>query len=223
MTTKTPPTGQVPVWDLPTRLFHWLLAALVIFLWVSGEFDRLGPHMAVGKLVAALLLFRLAWGLVGSNTARFSQFIKGPRSVLAYLAATRRGEGWPGIGHNPMGGYSVALMLALLILQVVTGLFSSDDIDTEGPLAWAASAKTVKLLTKLHHLDGKLILAAVALHLGAIAFYRFKKGENLVRPMITGTKAGDGPAPRMASPWLALAMFAAALALVLGGLAVWGK
>ncbi len=210
----------VVVWDLPTRLFHWALAVLVAALWISGHLDRLDLHMKVGAATLALLLFRLAWGVVGSPTARFAQFVGGPRRIAAHL----RGE-WSGLGHNPLGALSVLVMLGLLLLQAASGLFATDDVATDGPLAWLVASRTTKLLSAFHRLDSWAVLAMVALHLAAIGFYRVRRGENLVRPMIVGTKTVTEAAPpqRLASPWLALALLAAAAALVFGGLAVWGK
>ncbi|MBI5163805.1 MAG: cytochrome b/b6 domain-containing protein, partial [Magnetospirillum sp.] len=107
----------VPLWDLPTRLFHWLLVVLVAALWVSGEFDVLSLHLVLGPVVLTLLLFRLAWGVVGSSSARFAAFVRGPAAALAYLQALRRGESWPGLGHNPLGAYSVVALLGMLAVQ----------------------------------------------------------------------------------------------------------
>ncbi|OAN50220.1 hypothetical protein A6A04_02110 [Paramagnetospirillum marisnigri] len=217
------PSGSsrpVPVWDLPLRLFHWSLVLLFALSWASGKMGKLDIHMKMGAAVLTLILFRLAWGVVGSPTARFARFVSGPGGILAYL----RGQ-WSGIGHNPLGALSVLAMLGLLAAQATAGLFTSDDIATDGPLVWSASGAMVKLLSGLHRQGAWLLLGLVGLHLAAIVFYRIKKGENLVIPMVTGVKEMD-PAPepqRLASPWLALALLVVAAALVFGGLAVWGK
>ncbi|MDO8605372.1 MAG: cytochrome b/b6 domain-containing protein [Phaeospirillum sp.] len=214
------PSRPVPVWDLPIRLFHWALAAMFVALWISGRMGKLDLHMTIGAAVLTLLLFRLAWGVLGSPTARFATFVGGPRRIAAYL----RGE-WSGLGHNPLGALSVLAMLGLLLLQAGSGLFATDDIATDGPLAWLVSSKATKQLSALHRLGSWAALGLVALHLAAIAFYRIKTGENLVRPMIVGTKPAtdEAPSQRLASPWLALALLAAAAALVFGGLAAWGR
>ncbi|MGE5505797.1 MAG: cytochrome b/b6 domain-containing protein [Actinomycetota bacterium] len=214
----------VRVWDLPTRVFHWLLVALFAGLWISGSAGKLDLHMKLGAATLALLLFRIAWGLVGSRTARFADFLAGPRMAAAYL----RGQ-WHGLGHNPLGGWSVMVLLSLLTVQACAGLFTSDDILTDGPLVWMVSAKTVKLLSAVHRVASKLLLVFVALHVGAVAWYRLAKGENLVLPMVTGCKT---VAPEMAAKaarlqfrptWLALVLSAAAAAVVFGGLAAWGR
>lgn len=214
-------TTIVKVWDLPIRLFHWTLVALIVVLAASGQFGKLELHMAVGPAVLVLLLFRLGWGVVGSPTARFSQFVRGPAAVRDYLTAARHGH-VRSVGHNPLGAYSVLALLALLLVQAASGLFASDDIVTDGPLTHLVASKTVALLSTVHRLSFKLLLALVALHLGAVAFYRLVKKDDLVRAMITGTKqVPDGvEGIRYANPLLALALLAAAVVLVWGGLAV---
>lgn len=212
---------RVAVWDLPVRLFHWTLAALVAALWVTGEFGPLDLHLGLGPAALALVLFRLGWGVAGSRTARFGEFVRGPRGILAYLRAPAA----PPLGHNPLGALSVLALLAMVGTQAATGLFTSDDIFTEGPLAHLVAAKTVSALSTLHRLGGKVLLALVGLHLAAILFYRVAKGENLVRPMLTGWKEAPpgtaGNSGGRAAPALALAALAAAL--VWGGLAIWGQ
>ena len=208
---------RVKVWDLPTRLFHWLLAVLVLALAVSGELGMLDLHMTLGPAALALVLFRLIWGVVGSDTARFSHFVRGPRGVLAYLAAARRGAAH-GVGHNPLGAFSVIALLAMVSLQALSGLFTTDDIATDGPLAHLMATKTVSLLSSIHRIGFKALLALIGAHLAAVAFYRLIKRDDLITPMITGEKlvpALSAP-PRLRSPWLALA------ALVLAAAAVWG-
>ncbi|MEW5727527.1 MAG: cytochrome b/b6 domain-containing protein [Pseudomonadota bacterium] len=213
-------TRVVKVWDLPVRLFHWGLVALVAALWASGEFGKLDIHMQLGAGALALVLFRLGWGIAGSRTARFADFVRGPATIVAHL----RGAVPCRVGHNPLGALSVVLLLALVLAQAASGLFTSDDIFTEGPLARFASADTVSLLSTVHRAGFKLLLAAIGLHLAAIVFYRLVKRENLVTPMITGV----APAPEGAegnsggSPATALLLAAASAALVWGGLAAVG-
>jgi cytochrome b len=183
-----PKTHSVKVWDLPTRLFHWVLVVLVLALCISGLAGRPDIHLLLGPLMLTLLLFRLVWGFVGSKTARFAEFVKGPGAALAYVTAARQGA-VRSVGHNPLGAYSVLTLLGLLVVQAATGLFATDDIVSQGPLAHLVSSGTVKLLSKLHRLGFNLLLAFVGLHLAAVAFYRFVKKDDLVRAMITGTKA----------------------------------
>lgn len=214
---QNPHTHRVKVWDLPTRLFHWALVALIAVLGVSGELGKLDIHMLVGPAVVALILFRIIWGFVGSETARFSHFIRGPKAILAYLAAAKAGA-VRSVGHNPLGAFSVVALLGLVLLQGVTGLFTSDDILSEGPLAHLLTSKTVALLSAIHRISFKLLLAFVALHLAAVAFYRIVKKDDMVEAMITGEKQVpvDVHGIRFKNPLWALLI----LALCCG--AVWG-
>ncbi|MBF0305432.1 MAG: cytochrome b/b6 domain-containing protein [Alphaproteobacteria bacterium] len=199
----------IPVWDPPTRAFHWSLALLVALAWASAKLDSMTLHMNAGHAILALIAFRLAWGFVGSRHSRFTDFVRGPRAALAYL----RG-GVATLGHNPLGGWMVLALLGVLGGQAVTGLFADDDIIASGPLAHLVSSSATSLLTKVHKIGAKAILALIALHLAAVLFHRLVKGENLVRPMITGIKRLPShhapPAQPFASPWAALAVFAAA-------------
>jgi len=182
-------SSTVRVWDLPTRVFHWALAACFVGLIASSQIGggAMAWHFRFGYTVLSLLLFRLVWGVLGGHWSRFSSFIYSPSAVLRYL----KGQGRPehAIGHNPLGAASVFATLILLLLQVATGLISDDEIATAGPLSkWVANA-WVTQATFYHAEIGKLIvIGLVLLHIGAILFYRFKKGENLVRPMILGDK-----------------------------------
>lgn len=212
---------RVNVWDLPIRLFHWTLAATVTVMWFTGEFGKLNIHMILGIWVLALLLFRLGWGVIGSPTARFSHFVRGPGAIRAYVAAARSGTA-RSIGHNPLGALSVLALLAVLIAQSATGLFTSDDIFSEGPLAHLATSETVSLLSTLHRLGGKVLLGLVGLHLAAVVFYALVKKDDLVRAMITGTKAVPAGVQgiRFANPLLALALAVFSAALIWGCLAL---
>lgn len=212
---------EVKVWDQPIRLFHWALVALVAALWLTGEFAALDIHMKLGVWALTLLLFRLGWGVVGSPTARFSHFVRGPRAIRDYLVAARSGA-VRSVGHNPLGALSVLALLAVLIAQAAGGLFATDDIVTNGPLTHLVSSKTSALLSSLHRIGGKLVLALVVLHLAAVAFYTLIKKDDLIRAMVTGRKrvpqGVDGI--RFAHPLIALAVLAVACGLVWGGLAL---
>ncbi|HEX7759118.1 MAG TPA: cytochrome b/b6 domain-containing protein [Caulobacteraceae bacterium] len=193
------------------RLTHWTIAALVIFSWWSAETDHLTWHRLSGDLILGLLLFRLVWGVVGSQTARFSAFVQGPSAVIRYV----RGQGFAGHGHNPLGALSVVALLAALCLEVGLGLFTVDEDGLEpGPLAKYVDFDTGRTIAKLHHLTFNLLLALVAVHLVAIAIYELRR-KRLVLPMITGyaTAADSASAPRFASPWLAVAVAAGAAAI----------
>ncbi len=210
--------ARVPVWDAPVRLFHWVLAALVVFSFVTGKIAGgwLEWHMRSGYAILALLLFRIAWGVVGSETARFSSFVRGPRAGLEYakgLAARRR----PKIaGHNPLGGWMVLFMLAILLLQAFAGLFVDDEIATQGPLAANVSNAFVARATTLHRYNEWVIVGAVALHLAAVGAYHWVMRVNLVGPMLHGHMPAAAVArpPRMGSMALAAVLFAGACAVV---------
>ncbi len=184
-----PARAQVRVWDLPTRLFHWLLVILVgvsVFTGNVGGLRVMEWHERSGSAILALLLFRIAWGVVGSRHARFVDFVKGPRAVLAYARAWLRERHPPWIGHNPLGGWSVVAILISLLVQAITGLFSHDDILTKGPLAGHVSKATSNFLTGIHETNATVLYVLLVVHVGAIVAYRVIKGRNLVRPMITG-------------------------------------
>ena len=180
----------VQVWDLPVRLFHWLLVLLVVISFTTGKLggNWLAWHFRSGYCILALVLFRIAWGLFGSQTARFSDFIHGPTRVLTYARSLVRGAGMFHSGHNPMGGLMVVLMLMLLLVQTATGLFADDDAGTRAPLADKVSDAIVSQLTTIHKININIILACVALHVCAALFYLWIKHDNLIKPMITGTK-----------------------------------
>ncbi|MDV4144804.1 MULTISPECIES: cytochrome b/b6 domain-containing protein [Shimia] len=187
----TEDVSQEKIWDIGTRLFHWALVICVAAAWGLGKF---GPnimtlHFYFGYAVIALLVFRVIWGLVGPAPVRFASFLYGPRTTLRYLRTlgTPKPSYWP--GHNPMGALSVFAILAALIAQVGTGLFSDpDDFINVGPLAGYVSSEANRTATFIHNRMLWVILALVVLHIAAIAYYKRFKGENLVTPMITGWK-----------------------------------
>jgi len=196
----------VRVWDLPTRLFHWAIVLLVAFSWLAQKLDWMDWHKLSGYAVLTLLLFRLAWGFVGSETARFRQFLASPRAALRHLAHLPRREPDHQVGHNAAGGWMVLGLLGLLAVQVGTGLFANDDVLTEGPLADTVDKSTSDWLSHIHVVNFRLIKLAVAAHILAVLTYAVLKRHDLVRPMLTGRKRlpAELPPPRMASPWLAL-------------------
>ena len=203
---------RVPVWDAPVRLFHWALAALVVFSFVTGKVAGawLEWHMRSGYAILALLLFRVAWGIVGSQSARFTAFVRGPRAALAYVRATLARQRPRVLGHDPLGGWSVLFMLAILLVQAGTGLFVDDEISTQGPLAVKVSNAMVARLTTVHRYTEWVILGAVVMHLTAIATYYWGLRVNLVGPMVHGKMTVSVPVapPRVAPPWLAAVLFA---------------
>lgn len=211
-------TQAVTVWDLPTRLFHWSLVALIGFQWLSAEMAWMQWHVWAGYAVLTLVLFRLLWGFIGSRTALFADFVRGPAAAIAYLKAARTGTPQHYVGHNPAGGLMVLALLAFVTFQGITGLFSTDDIFTEGPLYSLVSADTGSLLTTVHKLAFNLLLALIALHIAAALFYLLIKKENLIRPMVLGKKALPAeqvPAARPLAPlWRAAVAFAVAAGVV---------
>lgn len=201
------------VWDLPTRLFHWTLAALIGFSWWTAENKQLELHIYSGLAILTLLIFRLLWGLFGSSTARFRNFVKGPAVVLAYVRDMR---GWRAIGHSPLGALSVVALLGLVLLQVASGLINSDnDGLNEGPLARMVSVEAVDLANKVHALIFNVLLAFIALHVAAVLFYRLFLGKKLVGAMIHGRAVIDPDTEPMrpARWWTALLCLVAALGL----------
>ncbi len=212
----------VRVWDLPTRLFHWLLAAAVVGAGVSGWIggNAMVWHLRCGQAVLALLVFRLLWGLVGGRWSRFASFLYLPRTVWRYLRGQPEVGDHFDAGHNPLGSWSVFALLALLSAQVATGLVADDEIATTGPLNRFVSNATAESATAWHHGLGKwLLVGLVSLHLVAILFYLLRRGTNLVRPMLSGDKplppgtppSADGAAARVLALVLALACAAGAV------------
>lgn len=224
------PTRRLPVWDIWIRLVHWAIVLLLPFSWWTAENDRWDWHFWSGYTVLTLVLFRIAWGLVGSDTARFSRFLKSPIAGLRHLAEFRHGRAGRAlerrrsaaaeIGHNAAGGWMVLALLGLLLAQATSGLFADDLIFTRGPLArWAGEAVS-DTATTIHLRVFWVIVGAAVLHILAIIAYRVVRGQNLVRPMITGALRlpvlYNGPRPRMGHPLLAAALLAAAAAAVYG-------
>jgi len=199
-----------PVWDLPTRLFHWVLAGLVGFSWWSAKNDHMDWHIWSGFGILTLLIFRLLWGFFGSSTSRFSSFVRGPKAVFGYL----RGQ-WRGIGHNPLGALSVLALLAATLFQVTLGLFSSDEDGLySGPLATWVSFDLSEEIADLHEDFFDILLILIGVHVAAILFYALFKRSNLIGPMLTGRATVDPEATPMRPGkwWAALLCLAVALA-----------
>ena len=172
---------EQPVWDLPVRLVHWLLAALIAFSWWSVHNHHTDWHIWSGCAILTLLIFRLLWGFFGSSTARWKSFVRGPRAIFAYL----RGE-WTGIGHNPLGAVSVVGVFLAVAVQVGLGLVAQDEDGIyAGPLSRLVSSDASDTARDIHELWFNVILALIVLHVGAILFYRLR-GRHLTKAMITG-------------------------------------
>ena len=206
----------MPIWDLPTRLFHWLLPILIATSYISVKTNHMTIHLVSGYSMGALLIFRLAWGFLGSDTSRFGQFLKHPLKALQHLAHLHRREPDHVIGHNEAGGWMVLGLLGLLALQVLTGLSANDDGAIEGPLVKYVGKEMSDRLSSLHGLNFKLIMLAASLHVLAVILYAVLKGQNLLRPMITGRKhlPAATPAPRMVHPVAALVVLGIAIIIM---------
>lgn len=180
---------KLRVWDLPTRLFHWALVVCVVTLFVTGSVggNWMTWHIRAGYSVLTLLTFRLVWGCVGGHWSRFGTFVPTPGRLLAYLRPHSGATPIPDVGHSPLGALSVVAMLLVLAIQVGTGLVSDDEIAFTGPLVAHVSGAVSAAATTHHKEYGKLlILGLVALHVGAIVFYRVVKGKKLTSAMLTG-------------------------------------
>jgi cytochrome b len=208
----------VKVWDPWIRLVHWSIVVLIGVSYFSIEAGNMRLHMLSGYAVLTLLLFRIAWGFVGSDTARFRRFLKSPLAAWTHLAAFTKVEDDREIGHNAAGGWMVLLLLGLLLAQAMTGLFADTGYGDYGPLAKQVDSGTSDWLTGLHHRIFNWILAAAALHVLAVAAYAMLKGHDLVQPMVTGIKRlpASMTAPRMGSSTVAIALLGAAALLVAG-------
>jgi cytochrome b len=177
--------SKVRVWDVPTRLIHWLIVLLVGTLWWTAETGRMDWHRYCGYTLLGLVSFRIYWGFAGASTARFSQFLRGPRAVWGYLRG--RWETLP--GHNPIGALSAVLLLALLLAQIVFGLFAVDTDGIEsGPLSTHVSFETGRVFARLHHQLFSVLQILIALHIVAVLFYVFVKKQNLISAMFHGKR-----------------------------------
>jgi cytochrome b len=210
----------VRVWDLPTRVFHWLLAIAIVALIVTAHIggNAMDWHFRLGYLVMALLLFRLVWGFAGGYWSRFARFFYTPAVILRYAKGAGRPDELHDVGHNPLGSLSVYALLVLLSAQVGSGLFADDEIAASGPLVSYVSSATSGRLSQWHAGPGQWIIIALAcLHVLAIVFYVVVKRKTLVRPMLSGDKRLEGAVPSskdgVRNRLLALIVLAACIAL----------
>ena len=178
----------VLVWDIFIRVFHWLIVALVAAAYATWRLNWMVWHGWVGDAVLTLLLFRLSWGFFGGETARFSRFLTSPRTVLQHLKHSLQREPDHQVGHNPAGGWMVLILLALLLVETLTGLYFANDIADEWPMTEMAPAWLANAIESSHAIVWYALLAAIVLHVLVIAGFAAIKGQNLLRPMITGTK-----------------------------------
>lgn len=179
----------VLIWDWPLRVFHWAFALCVSLAWLTSELgdDYIEQHMQLGYVIIGLITFRIIWGFVGPTHARFTSFVKGPKTVLAYL----KNKQSPTAGHNPMGALMVLVMLLVFLLQSVSGLFIDDQVFSSGPYFGVLDSDMEKLMSSIHHTLGDIFPYLIGLHILAIVIYKLVKKEDLVTPMITGKKEAD--------------------------------
>ncbi|WP_298334220.1 cytochrome b/b6 domain-containing protein [uncultured Erythrobacter sp.] len=193
-------THSVRIWDWPVRLTHWSFALLLPAMWVTADSSQWGWHMRLGHVLLALIIFRILWGLIGTDTARFSSFVKGPGALLKYL----RG-GYPHKqhkGHTPLGALAVLALLGLTLAQVSMGLFAGDPFDgATGPLNSLVGVGTADFLTDTHEWFYWVVFGMVGLHITAVGLYGAFQAQNLIGPMVGGTGekalsvADNSPAP----------------------------
>ena len=212
------------IWDLPTRLFHWVLVGLIALQYATAKFGFLDMdwHFRFGYATLALIVFRLCWGLFGSQSSRFAQFARGPVAVVRYVRSQFSTNPQASIGHNPLGGWSVIVLILCVLLQAISGLFASDGVDTDGPLSDKVASSTVKLFTRIHVWNENILLVLIALHVVAIALYYVLRKDDLLTPMITGKKAVEGQPLMFASRWRALALLIISVGAVAGAI-VWAS
>ena len=210
---------KIYVWDLPVRLFHWLLVLALVAAWYTSDGERglIDWHLRIGYFILGLVVYRLFWGFLGTYYAKFSQFFPSLDAIKAYI----RGNKTSYIGHNPLGALMVFAMLALLLLQAISGLFMTDDIFTSGPYFDSASKEVQKLMATLHHWCFDLIIAFSVIHIFAIGYYQLIKKEQLVKAMVFGFKVIETHSKLVAkvghSKWLR----AIVLAILVVGFVYW--
>lgn len=180
----------VKVWDLPVRLFHWVITILFVFQLVTGKAGgELMPwHKLSGYAILTLIVFRILWGFAGSTHSRFSSFMAGPVKTWRFARRLFSRQAVPQLGHNPLGGWSVMAMLATLALQGVTGLFANDGVSHEGPLAPLVTLDVSNLMTDIHDLNLKVVVLLITIHILAVVFHLIVKNDEIVVPMFTGVK-----------------------------------
>lgn len=202
-----------PVWDLPTRFIHWCLPVGIGLLWWTGETGRMEWHSYVGYTLVVLVATRFVWGFVGSFHSRFRNFVRGPSVVLSYVtggatdspatagarvtsarsdSAKNLGSerAAASVGHNPLGAYSTLALLTVLLLQGVSGMFSIDDVTFDGPLAYYFEGNYIDVASQWHDIGWQVLQVLIALHLLAITWYQFKRGQPLVQTMWFGSRPG---------------------------------
>ena len=202
----------IALWDIPTRLFHWAIVICLPLSWLSAEFDYYDVHQWLGYTVIVLVISRIIWGFFGSLHSRFVDFLVGPRRVWSYLRSGEKSSA----GHNPLGGWSVLVLLLLLLMQAISGLFNSDGIFISGPLYYAASGELRDIMGAVHELAFDALLAFVGLHILAVIYHQRWRKERLLQAMIRGSAPGHSGRMAPVPLWRAL------LIVSFAALALWG-
>ena len=194
---------KYPVWDFPTRLFHWLLALSFCGSWFTAEagIEWFDYHFYFGYLTLGLILFRLCWGFLGSPYARFRQFLVGPVEFVRALSALPQRKASHEPGHSATGGWAAMVLLCLCLIQAGSGLFITDDIFYYGPYNSVVSSDTAGTLAYIHHTNFTILQVFIALHILTILWYQWGKKENLLLPMISGNKALTSPPESVVTQW----------------------
>ncbi|WP_414830486.1 cytochrome b/b6 domain-containing protein [Alteromonas sp. H39] len=208
------------IWDIPTRLFHWLLVASLSIQYATAEWldDAMQWHFYVGYFTIGLVIFRLIWGFIGPEHARFRHFLKGPTAIISYMRSLPDKHAVPHAGHNPLGGVFVIVMLLLIAIQAVSGLFLTDEVFLDGPYRHLVSDSTQDVMSTLHHQVIDALLIVIALHIAAIAFYAVYKKQSLTSAMIHGKKATSSQGITSSRLLLAVVVAAIVAALVYLGI-----
>lgn len=212
-------TKKTRIWDSPTRLFHWALVINIVAAWYTIENRLIELHEIAGYSLLTLIIFRILWGFVGSSTSRFTYFLCSPISALKYLRLSIKQKAHHELGHNPAGGWMVAIMIVIILVQILSGLFANNDLGFSGALSDFVSKESSDLITQLHQLNFDILVAIIWLHVVAVFFYVLVKKDNLVKAMITGYKQLKHEPKQtlyFASPRMGLLCFLIAVAISLG-------
>ncbi|WP_062059545.1 cytochrome b/b6 domain-containing protein [Cellvibrio sp. OA-2007] len=210
-------TAQQRLWDWPVRICHWSMVMLIAACWWTAEEHEIVYHSYCAYALLGVVLFRIYWGFFGSSTARFSQFLRKPSAVFAYLKSLGQREVKPASGHNPLGGYSVLALLFVVLLQIGLGLFAIDvDGFDGGPFADYLSFKTSRMITGWHEIIFNVLLAFIALHIAAIVYYLLWRRQNLTAAMLRGKTSAPGITPMQPA-----SITRAIAGIALAGLSVW--
>lgn len=216
-------TNKLLVWDLPVRLFHWLLVISLLSSWYTSDGERglIDYHLKIGYFILGLILFRITWGIFGTHYARFVQFIPTKTELQNYLKKSKQEKGYTTVGHNPLGGLMVVFMLSLMLSQAISGLFMNDDVFTTGPYYESASSSVQKVMSFIHHNVFDVILIVSALHIGAIFYYLLAKKINLIVPMISGYKLRDSDGEKTSGIKSSKLLLALIIILLVGVFLYW--